>query len=183
MYRIIKSYFRRRRSSVSLLKERQILHNTSLPWKNYFVVFNLLGDILIGFEYFLSECDALMFDGNLRIWKRNASRFLAYYTAAKHPSYYFMPQHFKNISNVSIIKTKAVSCFTYNLPVSFCFQLFFFPFLCLIIFVQNQIHYTNRQNDVLLYLLFPRIIVGIGVEFYLYTVERKKNILHDITVM
>jgi len=71
------SYSIRRCSSVSLLEELQILHSSSLPCKNYVVVFNFRENVLSGFGYFLVESYLLMCDGNLQTCWRDVSNFLA----------------------------------------------------------------------------------------------------------
>jgi len=112
------SYSIRRCSSVSLLEELQILHSSSLPCKNYVVVFNFRENVLSGFGYFLVESYLLMCGGNLQTFWRDVSNFLAYNRAALLPSYYIMPLKFTSISNVSILKIELVSHITHYLLVS-----------------------------------------------------------------
>ena len=42
-----------------------MLHSSSLPCKNYVVVFSFRENTLNDFGYFLVECDVLICDGNL----------------------------------------------------------------------------------------------------------------------
>jgi len=66
---------------------------------------------------------------------------------------------------MSILKIEAVPHFTHYLPVYLSFYLFFFPLLCIVIVVQNQIKYNNSQNDMLFYIHFLGLIIYILFQF------------------